>query len=360
MAGRHCWETMTDRQNERPRISQSALRLTRRLGLRLATVEELTIRRRRCGRGWSYLRADGKPIREPDVIDRLARMAMPPAYADVLYADDPAAHLQAVGRDAAGRLQYRYHPEWDKVREQRKSRRLARLAAALPRIRRSVGQHLASAQPSKAFACAGVIELVSCSAIRPGSESYARERGTRGAATLLKSNVSVDGKTVTLTFRAKGGKNVVKQFACPRFARVFEMLRALPGRRLFQYRDGEGAVRHVSAQDVNRFLREIAGVQISLKDFRTLTASANALERLAQTPPEKSDRKRKRQVLDAIRATADDLLNTPAICRKSYVHQTVVTAFEDGALLRYAETLKGCRSASGRAKVLAEVLAGAA
>lgn len=339
---------------------KSARALTKRLGLRLATVEELTVRRRRCGRGWSYVDADGETIRDAAQVDRMAKLAMPPAYVEVLYAEDPAAHLQAVGRDVAGRLQYRYHPEWEKVRELRKSRRLARLAAALPRIRRAVGQHLASVEADKAFACAAVIELVSCSAIRAGGESYARESGARGATTLLKSNLAVEGNRITLTFRAKGGKRAVKEFACPRFAKVVGRLKALPGRRLFQYRGGDDAVRYVTAPDVNRFLREIAGVQISLKDFRTLTASANALERLAQTPPDKSERKRKRQVLDAIRASADDLLNTPAICRKSYVHQTVVTAFEDGALTRYAATLKGCRSPVGRAKVLAEVLGRAA
>ncbi len=341
-----------------PVSAKAARALTRRLGLRRVTVADLTIRRRRRGRGWSFLQENGVVIRTPMVIDRLAKLAVPPAYADVLYAADAAAHLQAVGRDVAGRLQYRYHPEWEKVREMRKSRRLARLAEALPKIRRCIGQHLSSTEPTKAFACAAVIELVSCSAIRAGGESYARDSGTRGATTLLKSNAAVSGPRITLTFRAKGGKAVVKEFACPRFAKVIGQLKSLPGRRLFQYRGDDGALHLISAPDVNRFLREIAGVHISLKDFRTLTASANALERLAHVPPDKSERKRKRQVLDAIRATADDLSNTPAICRKSYVHPMVVTAFEDGALEQFSERLKGSRSAAGRAKVLAEVLAG--
>ena len=153
---------------------------------------------------------------------RLARLAVPPAYEAVLYADDPAAHLQAVGRDAAGRLQYRYHPDWEKVREQRKARRLARLAESLPRIRRSLGQYLAGAEPSRELALAAVIELVGCSAIRAGRETYLKQRGTRGAATLLKSNVVVDGDRITLRFRGKGGKIVAKEVKCPRLAGALE------------------------------------------------------------------------------------------------------------------------------------------
>jgi DNA topoisomerase I len=332
----------------------------KRLGLRLVGTEALSIRRRRRGKGWSYLDADGRVIRDARTVRRLARLAVPPAYEDVLYATDPAAHLQAVGRDAAGRLQYRYHPDWEKVREMRKARRLARLADVLPRIRRSIAQHLADDAPTREFAAAAVIELVARSAIRPGSESYARLRGTRGAATLLKSNVTVYGETITLTFRAKGGKTTVKEFSAPRLATVIATLRQLPGRRLFQYRGENGEVRHVTAHEVNAFLREIAGVQISLKDFRTLLASASALEALARTEPAASERQRRRQVLAAVRAVADDLANTPAICRKSYVHATVVAAFENGVLERFAQTLKGCRSPTRRAQVLAQIIAAAA
>jgi DNA topoisomerase-1 len=284
---------------------------------------------------------------------------VPPAYRHVRYAADPAAHLQATGRDAAGRLQYRYHPEWEKVRETRKARRLAALADALPRIRRSVAQHLAAGAPTREFTCAAVIELVARTAIRPGRENHARLRGTRGAATLLKSNVTVYGETITLSFRSKGGKTVVKEFAAPRLAGALALLRPLSGRRLFQYRTETGDVRHATAHDVNTFLREIAGVTISLKDFRTLLASASVLETLARATPATSSRHRRKQVLQAVRAAADDLTNTPAICRRSYVHETVVEAFEDGVLERFAETLKG-KSPIRAARVLAKILARAA
>ena len=264
----------------RRRDARGAETLAKRLGLRLVAADALSIRRRRCGKGWIYLDPDNRVIRDRATVQRLARLAVPPAYADVLYAQDAAAHLQAVGRDAAGRLQYRYHPDWEKVREIRKARRLARLADVLPRIRRSVAQHLAGDAPTREFASAAVIELVARSAIRPGTESYARLRGTRGAATLLKSNVTIYGETITLTFRSKGGKTTVKEITAPRLATAIALLRELPGRRLFQYRAASGDVRHVTAHEVNGFLREIAGVHISLKDFRTLLASASVLETL--------------------------------------------------------------------------------
>jgi DNA topoisomerase-1 len=341
-------------------VGRAAAAMARRLGLRLVASDALSIRRRRRGKGWCYLQPDGRVIRDRALIDRLARLAVPPAYGDVLYAADARAHLQAIGRDAAGRLQYRYHPDWEKVREIRKARRLGRLADVLPRIRRSIGQHLAAAEPTREFVLAAVIELVARSAIRPGSEDYARLNGTRGAATLLKSNVTVYGEAITLSFRSKGGKTVEKEFSAPRLAAAIAVLRALPGRRLFQYRGEDGAVRRVSAREVNAFLREIAGADISLKDFRTLLASAGALEALARTRPAESARRRRKQVLEAVRAVADDLANTPAICRKSYVHDTVVAAFEDGVLERFAATLKSCRSSTRRAQVLAQIIASAA
>jgi DNA topoisomerase-1 len=345
-------------RTDRPAAVPTAdvLALMKSAGLRHVAAGALSIRRRRCGRGWIYLGPDDRRIADHVTVRRLARLAVPPAYQDVLYAEDPAAHLQAIGRDSQGRLQYRYHPGWEKVREIRKARRLARLADALPRIHRSLGQHLAAMEPDRHFTFAAVIELVARSAIRPGSESYARLRGTRGAATLLKSNVTIYGETITLSFRGKGGKKIIKEFTAPRLARVIAVLQQLPGRRLFQFRGENGDVRHVNAQEVNAFLREIAGMPISLKDFRTLVASASVFEMLARAEPGASEGKRRKQVLEAIRAAAETLTNTPAICRKSYVHQSVVTAFEEGTLEQFADALKRCRSATRRAQMLTEII----
>jgi DNA topoisomerase-1 len=342
----------------RTRPSIALERIAKAHGLRLTTPDALTIARRRCGRGFAYYGADGVCLRDRATVARLAGLAMPPAYTAVGDAHDAAAHLQAIGQDAAGRLQYRYHPEWEKVRELRKARRLTRLVEVLPRIRRKVAQHLAAGSLAREAVLAAVIELVARSAIRPGSEEYARLNGTRGAATLLKSNVGIDGPTVILTFRAKGGKVVRKEFTAPLLIPMLERLRQLPGRRLFQYRDDAGDIRPVTARAVNAFLREIAGgVAISLKDFRTLLASAAVLETLARQVPADSARQRRRQVLDAVRKAAVDLANTPAICRRSYVHAGIVAAFEEGVLEGFADTLKRSRSAAYREQLLTRIMA---
>jgi DNA topoisomerase-1 len=334
--------------------------LARELGLKLGDQNELTIRRVKRGKTYSFVRADGSRIRHVVTIKRLNSMAVPPAYAEVRYAPDPKSHLQAVGRDAAGRLQYRYHPDWEKVREQRKAHRLSKLVAALPKIRRNVSTHLSGDQPTREFALAAVIELIARTAIRPGNESYARLNGTRGATTLLKSNVAVDDDCLVLTFKAKGGKAVRKECDAAKLARAIAILRGVPGKRMFQYRDSSGTVRAVSTAQVNAFLRELAGIRISLKDFRTLMASAVVLESLSRITPAASERGRRKQVLEAVRAAAEELSNTPAICRKSYVHDTIVTAFEDGILERFAATMKGYRSQSKREQLLARVVAAAA
>src|SRR3984957_13018526 len=334
--------------------------LARELGLKLSDQNELTIRRIKRGKTYSFVRANGTPIRHAGTIKRLHSMAVPPAYAEVRYAPDPNSHLQAVGRDAAGRLQYRYHSDWEKVREHRKAHRLARLVGALPKIRRNVSMHLSGDEPTREFALSAVIELIARTAIRPGNESYARLNGTRGATTLLKSNVVLEDDCVVLTFKAKGGKAVRKECDAAKLVRAIPILRQLPGKRLFQYRDASGIVRTVSTATVNTFLREIAGIKISLKDFRTLMASAVVLESLSRVSPATSERGRKRQVLDAIRAAADQLSNTPAICRKSYVHDTIVTAFEDGILERFAATMKGYRTQKKREQLLAQVVLAAA
>jgi DNA topoisomerase I len=334
--------------------------LAQELGLKLGDQNELTIRRVKRGKTYSFVRANGTAVRHAGTIRRLNSMAVPPAYAEVRYSPDPTSHLQAVGRDAAGRLQYRYHSDWEKVREQRKAHRLARLVAALPKIRRNVSMHLSGDAPTREFALSAVIELIARTAIRPGNESYARLNGTRGATTLLKSNVVVEDDNVVLTFKAKGGKAVRKECDAAKLVRAIGILRGVPGKRMFQYRDSSGTVRTVSTTTVNGFLREIAGIKISLKDFRTLMASAVVLESLSRISPAASARGRKKQVLEAVRAAADELSNTPAICRKSYVHDTIVTAFEDGILERFAATMKGYRSQSKREQLLAQVVATAA
>jgi DNA topoisomerase-1 len=310
--------------------------LARKNGLRVVTPEELTIRRQRRGRGFVYLRPSGRPVKDEATLRRFRSLAVPPAYTDVLLAEDPAAHLQAIGRDAAGRLQYRYHPNWEIVREARKSRRLKRLATVLPQLRRRLLQHLRCREATRDHALAAVIELVWAGAIRAGTESYVQSSGARGAVTLLKSQVRVAGRTIVLNFRGKGGRMVEKSIVAPPLARALRRIARLPGGRLFQYRDENGEVRPVRSAEVNVFLRAMAQTRISMKDFRTMAGTMQAMEHLAQVEPAGSHTARQRQVMAAMRDVADHLANTPAVCRRSYVHQAVLTAFESGALQRLA------------------------
>ena len=293
----------------KPRNGASAttIKLARRLAFTTSAVTSCRSGAAVAARAGPILAPDGRTIRDRAIVRRLARLAVPPAYADVLYAEDPAAHLQAIGRDAAGRLQYRYHSEWEKVREIRKASAAGAAGRCFAAHTPQRGAAPFGPEPTREFALAAVIELVACSAIRPGSESYARQHGTRGATTLLKSNVTFTMTLIRLTFTAKGGQKVVKEVVCPRLSKALEVLRQVPGRRLFQYRTENGSVRPVKAQEVNAFLRQIAGVNISLKDFRTLMASASVLEALARATPAKSERQRRKQVLEAVRAAAENL-----------------------------------------------------
>ncbi|MDI4237211.1 DNA topoisomerase IB [Bradyrhizobium sp. Arg237L] len=354
------WPRKLPTPKQKITVKTSVRELAEELGLKLGDQALLTIRRVKRGKSYSFVRANGSHIRDARTIRRLHAMAVPPAYREVRYSHDPSSHLQAIGRDAAGRLQYRYHADWEKVREHRKAHRLAKLVGALPKIRRNVSKYLSDDEPTREFALSAVIELIARTAIRPGNESYARLNGTRGATTLLKSNVTLEDDCVVLTFKAKGGKAVRKECDAAKLVRAIGILRSVPGKRMFQYRDRSGIVRAASTTAVNAFLREIAGIKISLKDFRTLMASAVVLESLSRITPASSARGRKKQVLEAVRAAADELSNTPAICRKSYVHDTIVTAFEDGILERFAATMKGYRTQAKREQLLAQVVTAAA
>ena len=327
--------------------------LARARGLILLGPGDLCLHRLRHGRGFRFVDEDGVTLRDKDTLTRLKALAVPPAYEKVRFAAEARGHLQAVGEDAAGRRQYRYHPQWQEVREAAKTERLADLARALPEIQRAVRRRLARRDESLDYASAVVIHLVAATALRAGSESYARERGTRGATTLLKSNIQIEGRTLSLRFRAKGSKLVARAVDDRRLVTAIQQLFALPGRRLFQHRKEDGIVRSVRAGDVNTFLRQISGRQISLKDFRTMVASVGVLGTLATAKPAASERLRRSQVRSAVAVAAEELTNTSAVCRTSYVHDSVVVAFERGTLPRL---IKQDSSPAERVAALAKIL----
>lgn len=336
--------------------SRETKRLMRELGLVHASAKSLAWTRRRKGDGFTFHKTDSNRITDPSIVKRLNALAVPPAYRAVRFAANPKAHLQAVGTDDAGRLQYRYHADWESVRESRKATRLGEMAAAMPRIRRAIARDLKAIEPDKTLALAACVELIARTAIRAGGERYEQERGSRGATTLLKSHVKIEGKKVCLFFRGKGGKDVERRATSPRLCGAIAKLVTLPGGRLFQYRNGQDSVHRLRAVDVNTYLQSIAGCVITLKDFRTLLASSMVVGQLAATEPASSEHGRKKQIKEAIALAAGELVNTPTVARKSYVHDSVVEAFESGKLKRLAKNRPVCTNDACRVELLAEIV----
>jgi DNA topoisomerase-1 len=301
-------------------------------GLKLTTPRDLSIQRKRAGKGFSYVDKKGGRITDEAVLARIRSLAIPPAYEDVRIATNAAHHLQAIGRDEAGRSQYRYHPDWDAVRELRKVERLDRVIEALPKLRSAVARDMTSPKLSKTKALATAVALIDETHIRVGSETYVRSNKAHGASTLLKRHVKISGETVALGFRGKGGKDIAVSMRSGRLARALARVASLPGKRLFQYRDDAGQVRRITSVDVNAYLREVTGLPVTAKDLRQLGASATAAEELVAIEPATSERARKRQLANVMKAVSEKLSNTPAVVRKSYVHAVVVEAFVSGAL----------------------------
>ncbi len=330
--------------------------LAHEVGLRLVSPGDLTIRRRRAGKGFAYVRPRGGAVRDRATLDRFRALAVPPAYANVFFAADPRAHIQAIGTDTAGRLQYRYHPDWTLVREALKERRLAHLIEALPEMRRTVARDLSARAPTRRRALAAAIRLVEKTAIRAGNDCYAKASGSRGAATLDKDNVRIVGDEIRLAFLAKGGKHVERAVKAPRLARVLKAFMRLPGKRLFQFRDRNGEVKPITTADMNAYIKEAARRPISVKDVRTLAASASAVEALADETPEQTERRRRAQVNRAVKRVAEHLANTPAVARKSYIHASVIDAFEEGRLARMKSRIRVRPFAPRRERLLLAVI----
>jgi DNA topoisomerase-1 len=274
------------------------------------------IRRVRRGRGFAYRGIDGRWLRDAQELARIRRLAIPPAYRDVWICTLPQGHLQATGRDARGRKQYRYHADWQRERDSDKFARLQAFGAALPRIRARIAQDLEQArQPTRRAVLAALLRLLDTTLLRVGNEEYARLNGSYGLTTLHNRHAAVRGSTLHLCFRGKSG--VLQQAALddPCVARIVHRCQSLPGQALFEYQAEDGSTRCVGSADVNDYLREIAGAQFSAKDFRTWHASALALALL---------RDGHHSVKEALAEVAKRLGNTPAVCRKSYVHPRVL------------------------------------
>jgi DNA topoisomerase I len=294
--------------------------------------QDLTLTRRRRGKGFCYMDAAGALVCDKAVKARLKSLGIPPAWTDVRIADNPRAHIQALGTDEAGRVQYIYHPDWELRRNGRKQRRLALLTKVLPKVRRKVQADLAAEAGSKQLALAIAVALIDRTAMRVGREKYLQSNGTRGAGTLYAADVRVEGDEVRIAFDAKGGKRAEYSVTDARLADAVARIKTLSGRRLLVYRDEAGKVRPIKTNAINAYLHELAGVEISAKDFRTLHASAMAGEALARMEAGVSASARRRQMAQVAREIADALRNTPMISRKSYIAPLLFQLFDEGKL----------------------------
>ncbi|MBG6470134.1 DNA topoisomerase IB [Pseudomonas aeruginosa] len=282
------------------------------------------IRRRRQGKRFVYFDADGQRIGDAEEIRRLAKLAIPPAYREVWICPDPNGHLQATGRDARGRKQYRYHPRWREVRDADKYERLLRFGQALPRLRRHIAAQLRLPGLGRDKVVALAVALLDATLIRVGNHRYARDNRSYGLTTLRTRHVDVNGSRIRFRFKGKSGIEHDVSLEHPRLARVLRRCLELPGQDLLQYLDEDGQPHRIGSHDINEYLRRHTGEDFSAKDYRTWAGSALALERL---------RRAEADGLGAVVAeVAAELGNSVAICRQCYIHPAIIEAYQAGQL----------------------------
>ena len=313
---------------------RNPLRSARSAGLRYVGGEGRGIRREKGSLGFRYIGADGKVIRKASTLKRIRALVIPPAWTDVWICADPRGHVQATGRDARGRKQYRYHQRWRESRDETKFDRIQAFAAALPAIRRKTAADLAKRRLCREKVLASVVRLLERTLIRVGNDEYARTNRSFGLTTLRDNHVDIKGPRIRFQFRGKSGKRHEVGLDDRRLAHIVRECRDLPGQELFQYLDDEGRRRDVSSTDVNAYLKEITGDDFTAKDFRTWFATVLACTSLRGFDPASSRAQAKRNVITAIEAVAGVLGNTRSVCRKAYIHPAVLEAYESGLLTR--------------------------
>jgi len=310
----------------------AAVEAAQEAGLVYTTDEDPGIRRVGKGKKFEYVGPDGRRVRDRAALDRIRSLAIPPAWDDVWITIRPRGHLQATGRDARGRKQHRYHPRWRETRDADKFDRMAGFGKVLPRIRRRVALDLRREGLPKEKVVATIVRLLETTYLRIGNEEYARQNNSFGLTTLRNRHVDVRGATVRFLFQGKSGVEVAVGVTDRRVARVIKRCEDLPGQNLFQYVDADGERRVVTSDDVNGYLREVSGEDLTAKDFRTWAGTVLAACALRVAARFESETEAKRKVVEAIESVARKLGHTRAVCRRSYVHPTVVDAYMDGHL----------------------------
>ena len=301
-------------------------------GLVDVSDEDRGIRRERKGDTFEYYKPNGDKLADEATLERIRKLAIPPAYTDVWICPRANGHLQATGRDARGRKQYRYHPQFREVRETTKYEHMLEFARALPAIRAKLAEHMALRGLPREKVLATVVHLLETTLIRVGNDDYARDNKSYGLTTLRNPHVKVDGSELRFQFKGKSGKMWRLQVKDRRIAKIIRACQDLPGQRLFQYRDEEGEIRDVTSADVNAYLKEITGRDVTAKDFRTWAGTVMAALALQEFEAFDTKATQKKNLKAAIERVSARLGNTPTICRKCYVHPEVLNAYIEGDL----------------------------
>ena len=306
-------------------------------GLNYVSDEMPGLQRKAMRSGFNYFRPDGKRVTDEETLARVRKLAIPPAYTDVWICRDPKGHMQATGRDAKGRKQYRYHERFRAVRDGTKYEHMLDFAAALPAIRRRVNEDLALRGLPRQKVLATIIHLLETTMIRVGNSDYEKQNKSYGLTTLHNRHVAIEGSELRFRFKGKSGKEWKLRVKDRRVARIVKAIQELPGQHLFQYVDDDGERHEVASGDVNAYLKEISGQNITAKDFRTWTGTVLAAMALSEFEAVDSQAAAKRNVRAAIEAVAARLGNTPTVCRKCYIHPEIFNSYLDNSLLLQAK-----------------------
>jgi DNA topoisomerase-1 len=311
----------------------------RSAGLHYVSDSAPGIRRVRAGKGFRYVGSDGRSIHDPAELRRIRSLAIPPAWSDVWICPSPLGHIQAVGRDARRRKQYRYHLRWREVRDATKFGELIAFGEGLPALRRRVVRDLRRPALPRDKVLATVVRLLETTLIRVGNEEYARANQSFGLTTLHDRHVDIAGQTLQFQFRGKSGKQHVVRLSDRRLARIVRTCQDIPGYELFQYLDDVGRAQAIDSAGVNAYLREIAGMDCTAKLFRTWAGTMHALAALRLLAPAWSVTAIRRNLIQVVKDVAVKLGNTPAICRRCYIHPAVIECYLGGAFHRSLEAL---------------------
>ncbi len=314
-----------------PAPPADALAAVKSAGLRYVSDAQPGIRRLGSAQAFRYRAPRGGFIRDAATLGRIRRLAIPPAWTDVWICPHADGHIQATGRDARGRKQYRYHSDWRAVRDDNKYARMVAFGRALPRIRRRVARAIAQPGLGREKVLATMVRLLETTLVRVGNEEYARANGSFGLSTMHDRHAKIRGNTLRFEFRGKSGVQHRITLHDARLARIVRRAQELPGQELFQYLDDDGKVQDVKSDDVNAYLREIAGAEFSAKDFRTWAGTVLAALALRQFEAFDTKAEAKRNLVRAIESVAQRLGNTPAVCRKCYIHPVILDSYLDGA-----------------------------